>query len=155
MCQRVLLSICCLPLVLGAFQTDAGEPQPLAAAARSCFDRFAEACQKKDFDSAIKQVEVPFLGLDKTIIVENEVLMKELRAHFEKLSKLAEIEVKVNDVISVPAFRKFVKDDAEICRMIDRLNLTNDDQVVLQKHFASLIRVRNGRGKIAGVVLLK
>jgi hypothetical protein len=148
----------CFGLVLGVVlslsaSSVAAQDNKADDKAKEIHGQFVKAIKAKDLDGMMKLVDVPWIGFSKEVIRDEKVLKKALKDFLDSIEAPSKVKADIKEVLSYPKFHheKF-KDKKEVLKLLDELKLTKEDRVIVEANAAMIIRIRNGKAKIVGVL---
>jgi hypothetical protein len=148
--------VCSFGLVLGVFlslsASSVAVQDQKAEKAKEIHGQFVKAIKAKDLDGMMKLVDVPRIGFSKEVIRDEKDLKKALKSFLDSIEDPAKVKADIKEVLSYATFREKFKDKKEVLKLLNALKLTNDDRVIVEANAAIVIRIRDGKAKVVGVL---
>jgi hypothetical protein len=147
----------CFGLVLGVVlslsaSSVAAQDKKADDKAKEIHGQFVKAIKAKDLDGMMKLVDVPWIGFSKEVIKDEKDLKKALKGFLDSIEDPAMVKADIKEILSYAKFREKFKDKKEALKLLDVLKLTNDDRVIVEASAAIIIRIRDGKAKVVGVL---
>ena len=121
------------------------------------------AIKAKDVDGMMKLVDVPWFGLDKTVIKDGQVAKavvkdkKDLKRRFKEfldsIGDTSELNPEIKEVWSCSQYRDELKNKPDALKLLDELKMTGKDRVIRDNTLGYfLVRIRDRKAKIVGII---
>jgi DNA polymerase III delta prime subunit len=120
--------------------------------AKEIYGQLFKAIKAKDLDGVMKLVDVPWFGLGKDVVKDEEEVKKRFKEFLDRIKDTSELKVDIKEVMSYAQFREKHKDKKDLLKLLDELKLTKEDRVLQVFQAAVLVRIRDGKAKVVGVI---
>ena len=146
------LAAVCLILasMAGAASADDASDDKLA---KEIHGQLYKAIKAKELDGVMKLVDVPWFGLGKEIVKDEKELKKRFKELLDSIKDTSELKSEVKEVLSYSKARDKFKKQKNLFKLIEELKLTENDRVIIQaSNAAVLVRIRDGKAKVVGII---
>jgi hypothetical protein len=120
--------------------------------AKEIYGQLFKAIKAKDLDGVMKLVDVPWFGLGKGVVKDEKEVKKRFKEFLDNLKDTSELKVDIKEVMSYAQFREKYKDKKDLLKLLDEMKLTKEDRVIVASQAAVVVRIRDGKAKVVGVI---